>query len=105
MFLEALTSDSVHCSSNILKLQKAMTLKSVFCIANAFNFMKISNLLTLINQASLTEKEDFQQMWASNLLICFFCYNPAISVPRISKLVIRCIAALTLLKLQESYKH
>ncbi len=53
---------------------------------------------------SLTEKEDFQQMWASNLLICLFCYNPAISVPRISKLVIRCIAALTLLKLQESYK-
>ncbi len=43
-------------------------------------------------------------MWASNLLICLFCYNPAISVPRISKLVIRCIAALTLLKLQESYK-
>ncbi len=28
--------------------------------------------LTLINQSSLTEKEDFQQMWASNLLICFF---------------------------------
>ncbi len=43
-------------------------------------------------------------MWASNLLICLFCYNPAISVPRISELVIRCIAALTLLKLQESYK-
>ncbi len=37
--------------------------------------------LTLINQASLTEKEDFQQMWALNLLICFFCSNPAISVP------------------------
>ncbi len=70
-----------------------------------FNFMKNKQTsLTLINQASLTEKEDFQQMWASNLFICLFCYNPAISVPRISKLVIRCIAALTLLKLQESYK-
>ncbi len=60
--------------------------------------------LNCINQPSLTEKEDFQQMWASNLLICLFCYNPAISVPRISELVIRCIATLTLLKLQESYK-
>ncbi len=75
-----------------------------------FNFMKISLFhvfkftLNCINQPSLTEKEDFQQMWASNLLICLFCYNPAISVPRISELVIRCIAALTLLKLQESYK-
>ncbi len=67
-----------------------------------FNFMKNKQpSLTLINQASLTEKEDFQQMWASNLLICFFA-NPAISVPRISELVIRCIAALTLLKLQKA---
>ncbi len=62
-----------------------------------FNFMKNKQpSLTLINQASLTEKEDFQQMWASNLLICLFCYNPAISVPRISELVIRCIAALNI---------
>ncbi len=44
--------------------------------------------LTLINQASLTEKEDFQQMWALNLINLLFCSNPAISVPRSSKLVI-----------------
>ncbi len=51
--------------------------------------------LTLINQASLTEEEDFQQCVGLKLLICFFCSNPAISVPRSSKLVILCIAALT----------
>ncbi len=71
-----------------------------------FNFMKNKQpSLTLINQASLTEKEDFQQMWASNLLICLFCYNQQISVPRVSELVIRCIAALTLLKLQKAIRH
>ncbi len=67
-----------------------------------FNFMKNKQpSLTLINQASLTEKEDFQQIVGLKSIICLFCYNPAISVPRSSKLVIRCIAALTLLKLQE----
>ncbi len=60
-----------------------------------FNFMKNKQpSLTLINQASLTEKEDFQQMWAWNLLISFFAH-PAISVTRSTKPVILCIAALT----------
>ncbi len=43
-------------------------------------------------------------MWASNLLFACFAITQQISVPRVSELVIRCIAALTLLKLQESYK-
>ncbi len=53
---------------------------------------------------SLTEKEDFSAYVGLKSINLLVCYNPAISVPRISELVIRCIAALTLLKLQESYK-
>ncbi len=37
--------------------------------------------LTLINQASLTEKEDFQQMWAWNLLISFFALTQQLVFP------------------------
>ncbi len=67
MFLEV-SKLVIRCIAalTLLKLQESYkTLKSVFCIANTFNFMKNKQpSLTLINQASLTEKEDFQQMWA-----------------------------------------
>ncbi len=59
--------------------------------------------LTLINQASLTEKEDFQHVGLKSINL-LFCSNPAISVPRSSKLVILCIAALTYLNCKKLKK-
>ncbi len=82
----------------LLKLQESYkTLKSVFCIAIPL-ISWISKLLSL----SLIKLHHWKRRFSANVglksINLLFCSNPAISVPRSSKLVILCIAALTLQK-------
>ncbi len=64
--------------------------------------IQVTLKIALINLLSL-KKKIFAYVGLKSIN-CLFAITQQISVPRVSKLVIRCIAALNILKLQESYK-
>ncbi len=91
-----------------LALQKALTHKSVFCIANnisfheketSFMYLSFTLKIAFSNFLSL---RSFSASVALHSLHLLSCTKHSISVLRSSKLVILCIEALTWLALQKS---